>query len=229
MPADEKPKHKGFKDYKPGYLHIDTAQINLDKAKWCLFVAIDRTTRYVYLELHGDKTMATADAFLKAALTQYPFKIEKILTDNGAEYSYNLLPEDKKPKGGRLHGFDQTCRDQGVEHRTTLVKHPWTNGMVEAMNKKVKANTVRKFHYYSVDTLKKHLYEYCLNYNFNLKLRAIGRKPPFQAILDWHEKEPDIFSINPNHLYLGLNTYPYQRIKIVKTITTQTVRNSFAG
>ena len=133
MPADEKPKHQGFKDYKPGYLHIDTAQINLDKAKWYLFVAIDRATRYVYLELHGDKTMATADAFLKAALSQYPFKIEKILTDNGTEYSYNLLPEDKKPKDGRLHDFDQKCQDQKIEHRTTLVKHPWTNGQACAL------------------------------------------------------------------------------------------------
>ena len=73
------------------------------------------------------------------------------------------------------------------------------------MNKKVKANTVRKFHYDRVDALKKHLYEYSLNDNVNLKLRAIGRKPPFQAILDWYEKQPDIFSINPNHLCPGLN------------------------
>lgn len=211
LPADEKTPHKGFKEYKPGYLHIDTAQVNLGKVKHYLFVAIDRATRYVYLELHDDKTMATANAFLKAALAQYPFKIEKILTDNGAEFSYHLLPEDKKPKDGRLHTFDQTCQDQHVEHRTTLVKHPWTNGMVEAMNKKVKANTVKKFHYENITALKKHLYEYCLNYNFNLKLRAIGRITPFQAMLDWYDKEPELFSINPNHLYLGLNNYLIQR------------------
>jgi transposase InsO family protein len=205
LPADEKAKHKGFKKYDPGYLHIDTAQINLGRDKWYLFVAIDRATRYVYLELHGDKTMATSSAFLKAALAQYPFKVEKVLTDNGAEFSYNLLPEDKKPKDGKVHAFDKACQDNRIEHRTTLVKHPWTNGMVEAMNKKVKANTVRKFHYEDVAALKKHLYEYCLNYNFNLKLRAIGRVTPFQAILEWYDKKPAIFSINPNHLYLGLN------------------------
>ncbi|MGH8498842.1 MAG: hypothetical protein ACRERV_08575, partial [Methylococcales bacterium] len=48
-------------------------------------------------------------------------------------------------------------------HRTTLVKHPWTNGMVEAMNKKIKANTVKRFHYDTVEALKEHLYAYILN------------------------------------------------------------------
>jgi hypothetical protein len=56
--------------------------------------------------------------------------------------------------------------------------------MVEAMNKKIKTNTTRRFHYDNVTELKEHLYAYILNYNFNLKLRAIGRIPPFEAILD---------------------------------------------
>jgi transposase InsO family protein len=205
LPAEEKAATKTFKTYEPGFLHIDSAQINLGKDKWYLFVAIDRATRYVYLELHDNKTMVTAEAFLKAALAAYPFKINKLLTDNGAEFSYNLLPEDKKPKDGKRHVFDQACQDHSIEHRTTLVKHPWTNGMVEAMNKKVKANTTQRFHYDNVDQLKKHLYHYLLNYNFNLKLRAIGRKTPFESIRQWYDKKPDIFIINPNHLSLGLN------------------------
>jgi len=50
------------------------------------------------------------------------------------------------------------------------------------------------------------IYHYLLNYNFNLKLRAIGRKTPFDAMLQWYDKKPNIFSINPFHLNVGLNT-----------------------
>jgi len=199
LPAEEKGKTKAFKDYAPGYLHIDTAQINLGKDKWYLFVAIDRATRYVYIELHDNKRMETAAGFLRQTLAQYPFKVVKILTDNGIEFSYNLLVEAKKPKD-KVHPFVKICQDQKIEHRTTLVKHPWTNGMVEAMNKKIKANTVKRFHYDSVEALKEHLYAYVLNYNFNLKLRAIGRLPPFEAILNFYKKMPDIFTVNPDHL-----------------------------
>ena len=205
LPPEEKKQTKAFKDYAPGYLHIDTAQINLGKDKWYLFVAIDRATRYVYLELHDNKRMETAAEFLRQTLAQYPFKIVKILTDNGIEFSYNLLVEAKKPKD-KVHPFAKICQEQKIEHRTTLVKHPWTNGMVEAMNKKIKVNTVKRFHYDSVEALKTHLYAYLLNYNFNLKLRAIGRIPPFEAILNFYQKMPAIFTIKPDRLIVGLNT-----------------------
>jgi len=205
LPDEEKTTTKTFKTYEPGFLHLDTAQINLGKDKWYLFVAIDRATRYVYLELHDNKRMETATAFLENALAQCPFKIEKLLTDNGIEFSYlcpsgyNPLPDGKKPKD-KEHPFVALCKAKQIEHRTTLVKHPWTNGMVEAMNKKVKTNTTQRFHYDHVDALKTHLYHYLLNYNFNLKLRAIGRKTPFEAILQWYDKKPDIFVVNQNQL-----------------------------
>ena len=89
-------------------------------------------------QAHGDGT-----AFLENALAQYPFKVEKLLTDNGIEFSYNPLPDGKKPKA-KEHPFVALCKAKQIEHRTTLVKHPWTNGMVEAMNKKVKANTTQR-------------------------------------------------------------------------------------
>jgi len=204
LPEEENATRKAFKTYEPGFLHIDTAQINLGKDKFYLFVAIDRATRYVYLELHDNKRMETATAFLENTLALYPFKIEKILTDNGMEFSYNPLAEEKKPKD-KEHPFVALCREKEIEHRTTLVKHPWTNGMVEAMNKKVKANTTKRFHYDNVEALKTHLYHYLINYNFNLKLRAIGRKTPFDQMLQWYDKKPNIFSINPFHLNVGLN------------------------
>jgi transposase InsO family protein len=205
LPAEEKAATKAFKDYEPGFLHIDTAQINLGKDKFYLFVAIDRATRYVYLELHDNKRMDTATAFLDLTLAQCPFKVTKILTDNGIEFSYNPLPDKQKPKD-KAHPFVALCEARGIEHRTTLVRHPWTNGMVEAMNKKVKANTVQRFHYNDVGQLMTHLYHYLVNYNFNLKLRAIGRKTPFDAVLKWYDEKPELFAINPRQLILGLNS-----------------------
>jgi hypothetical protein len=30
------------------------------------------------------------------------------------------------------------CRENGIEHRLTKIKHPWTNGQVELMNRTIK-------------------------------------------------------------------------------------------
>lgn len=100
LPQDEQqPKaHKKFKEYKPEYLHIDTSEIRISKKKYYLFVAIDRATRYAYVEVHDNKTSATATMFLKNVLQQYPFKIQKILTDNGVEFCYNPYQRIKNRK-----------------------------------------------------------------------------------------------------------------------------------
>ena len=207
LPEEEqKQPYKGFKDYAPGYLHIDTAEVRVGGQKQYLLVAIDRATRYVYVELNDNKTMAITAQFLKNALAQYPFKVTKILTDNGAEFSYNLLPDNKKPKD-KIHLFDQVCNEHVIEHRTTKVRHPWTNGMVEAMNKKVKANTTKKYHYETAEELKTHLYHYILLYNFNQKLTALNRRTPFEAILDAYRENDSLFIQNPHQLSVGRNTY----------------------
>ena len=45
------------------------------------------------------------------------------------------------------HMFDMRCRENGIEHRLTKVKHPWTNGQVERMNRTIKEATVKRYHY----------------------------------------------------------------------------------
>ena len=47
-----------------------------------LFVAIDRASRWVYLDIFPDKTAASAQSFLERVVEKAPFKITKLLTDN---------------------------------------------------------------------------------------------------------------------------------------------------
>jgi len=45
------------------------------------------------------------------------------------------------------HMFAMRCRENGIEHRLTKIKHPWTNGQVERMNRTIKGATVKRYHY----------------------------------------------------------------------------------
>lgn len=47
----EKPPRKKFKLYPIGYFHIDIAEVRTEEGKLYLFVAIDRTSKFVYVEL----------------------------------------------------------------------------------------------------------------------------------------------------------------------------------
>ena len=54
LPAIEsdKPVRKTFKSYPIGYFHIDIAEVQTAEGRLCLFVAIDRTSKFAYVELH---------------------------------------------------------------------------------------------------------------------------------------------------------------------------------
>jgi transposase InsO family protein len=39
------------------------------------------------------------------------------------------------------------CRAHQIEHQLTKIRHPWTNGQVERMNRMIKKAAVKRFHY----------------------------------------------------------------------------------
>jgi len=70
IPQDEKnePKKKTFKDYEPGYVHIDVKYLPQMPDRRYLFVAIDRASRWVYLEIFPDKSAVSARVFLEGLI-----------------------------------------------------------------------------------------------------------------------------------------------------------------
>jgi IS30 family transposase len=140
-PKPEKPKAGRFEEAAIGFIHIDLKHLPaLQRRKSYAFVAIDRATRYVYLEIHPRRDGKTAAAFLKRFRDHFPAAIHTILTDNGSEFTDRFAVDMKgKPEGkpsGR-HPFDQVCTETGIEHRLTRPYRPQTNGMAERFNRRI--------------------------------------------------------------------------------------------
>jgi hypothetical protein len=76
---------KKFEEYPIGFVHIDITEVHIDKQKLYLFVAIDRATKYVFVELHERMRIEESVGFLRKLIAHCPFNINKILTDNGAK------------------------------------------------------------------------------------------------------------------------------------------------
>jgi len=195
---------KKFREYEIGYVHMDITEIRINKEKLYLFVGIDRVCKYVYVELHQRMTQEVARDFLEHFITDCPFKIHTILTDNGAQFTYALLAEHLRPKD-KTHMFDQTCARHGIKHSLTKFRHPWTNGQVEIMNKKIKAHTTKKYHYESVESLKKHLMAYLLAYNFQRPLKGLKYMSPYDKMIEIYEDKAELFRFDPTQKIVGLN------------------------
>lgn len=77
-----KPKRSRFKAYPIGYFHIDIAQVSTEQGKLHLFVAIDRTSKFAFVQLHEKATQRIAAAFLHDLVAAVPYTIHTVLTDN---------------------------------------------------------------------------------------------------------------------------------------------------
>jgi hypothetical protein len=63
----DKPMRKTFKAYPLGYVHIDIAEVRTEGGKLYLFVAIDRTSKFAFVELHEHATTRVSADLLHAA------------------------------------------------------------------------------------------------------------------------------------------------------------------
>ena len=82
----DKPRRSKFKRYPIGYFHIDIAEVRTEQGKLHLFVAIDRTSKFAFVELHEKATRRVASTFLQALAAAVPYKIHTVLTDNGTRW-----------------------------------------------------------------------------------------------------------------------------------------------
>jgi len=202
----DKTARKPFKRYPIGYFHIDIAEVRTEEGKLYLFVAVDRTSKYVFAQLMPKATMRTARAFLEALVAAVPYQIHTVLTDNGIQFAD--LPKNREGPTARWRGhpFDRACWSHGIEHRLTKPNHPWTNGQVERMNRTLKEATVRRYHYEDHQQLRDHLAAFLDAYNFAKRLKTLQGFTPYEAICKAWADNPERFRYDPIHLTSGLNT-----------------------
>jgi transposase-like protein len=196
----DKPVKKQFKRYPIGFFHIDIAEVQTAEGRLCLFVAIDRTSKFAYVELHPCAGKMEAAQFLHRLAQSIPYAIHTVLTDNGIQFTNR-----KKDKYAFEHIFDRTCRELSIEHRLTQVKHPWTNGQVERMNRTIKEATVKRYHYDSHQQLEGHLRDFIQAYNYARRLKTLNGLTPYEFLCKTWTSEPERFTINPIHQMPGLN------------------------
>ena len=197
---------KKFKAYPIGYFHIDIAELQTAEGKLYLYVAIDRTSKFAFVQLARKTGRTSAAAFLEALIAAVPYKIHTVLTDNGIQFTFPPRYADGPTARYATHMFDMRCQENGIEHRLTKIKHPWTNGQVERMNRTIKEATVQRYHYDRHDQLEAHLADFINAYNYARRLKTLKGLTPYEYICKCWTSQPERFKFNPLQQMPGLNT-----------------------
>ena len=147
LDEETKKEIKEFKKYEPGYLHIDVKVLpKINKERKYLFVSIDRATRLVYIEIRDKKDAKNGAEFLENAIKYYPYKITKVLTDNGGEftnkthYKYN----DNNNNNDNINNQEQIKEKEN--NNNTIDKTKETNNNQNKKSGNIKEKINKKTH-----------------------------------------------------------------------------------
>jgi transposase-like protein len=209
IPKEYSPKQvvKGrgkFRDYEIGFVHIDITEFYLCGQKHYLYVAIDRVTKLAFAHLYSRKRNLESVDFIGKVLAFYPYKLHRVLTDNGQQFTYRGMNKQLRPKLKR-HPFTAALLAAGVKHKLTAFYSPQTNGQVEKMNDILKSATIKMFEYQTVSQFKASLASFLNYYNCSKRLSALRRKTPYEVVLQKWQESPKLFKKNPGHYCVGLD------------------------
>lgn len=139
------------------------------------WTAIDECTRLRFVYAFEEHTPENTVKFLKMLTTVFPFRIRRIQTDNGTEFTYKFISDTEKSP------MDQLLEAWGIEHILIPPRTPWHNGKVERSHR----NDQRYFYdwekFHSVEELNKKLKDH-LVWSNNKPMRTLGGKSPLTLL-----------------------------------------------
>jgi transposase InsO family protein len=198
-PSAPKPATQSFAPQPFGYVHVDLKHLpRLNKQPAYVFVAIERTTRFVHIEIVEERSGATIAACLERFLKAFGHPVHTILTDNGSEFTDRFgdvrwhKRDDQRRGGTGRHPFDQVCQHHRVRHKLTRPYRPQTNGMAERFNRRL-AEAIRNHPRSGANAGKNRfdnhaernafIHSFVDNYN-RTRLRCLAHKAPAELLLN---------------------------------------------
>ncbi len=194
------PLPKTFKDYEPGFVHVDVTYLPRmpDEAEHrYLIAAIDRASRWVYCEIRPDKTAATAAGFLE----RLPPKRRSSCRPSSPTTARSS-PTASAPTGERDRpAGTPSIKSAPRSSSTRLIKprHPQTNGMIERFNGRV-AEVSKTTTFASARHLETTLQRYLHLYNQHIPQKNLGHVTPLAKLKEYYRTKPALFQKRPiNH------------------------------
>ena len=141
------------------------------------WTAIDECTRMRFVYGFEEHTPENSVKFLKMLINTFPFQIKTIQTDNGTEFTYKFISDEK------ICPFDKALTKLRIKHKLIPPRTPWHNGKVERSHR----NDQRYFYdwetFRSVEELNEKLEKHLIWSN-NKTMRTLGRKSPIQLLAE---------------------------------------------
>jgi len=145
--------------------------------KFYQYTAIDEFSRFRYLEAFQENSSYSSATFLENLQKAFPFSIECVQTDNGAEFTKRLCSGSQSTPTL----FETRLKQCGIHHKLIRPYTPRHNGKVERSHRKDNEYFYATHKFFSFDDFKKQLATHSRWYN-GFPMRPLGWISPKQTL-----------------------------------------------
>lgn len=89
------------------------------------YIAKDVFTKLRFIKVYEELSVNNSVDFVKRSIRFFPFRIKRIQTDHGVEFTYDMLSSK------RIHPLDKLLKKHKIKHSLSPVATPRYNGQVE--------------------------------------------------------------------------------------------------
>ena len=186
LPLKKKKKKRQNKPYQRAEYPGQKVQIDVkyvpsycvtDGKKYYQYTAKDECTRWTYREMYDEHSTYSSQQFLLGLVTHAPFMIREIQTDNGTEFTKQLLSND--PNDKTL--FEQELEKLEIIYHRIRPATPRHNGKVERQHRIDEMRFYRHMRMYSLEDGRKQLAKYQRVSN-DCIMTCLGMRSPNQIL-----------------------------------------------
>ena len=141
------------------------------------YTAIDECTRFRFIAAFKEQSTYSSMRFLQQLIQRFPFKIHKVQTDNGVEFTKRFQAADEE----NLTLFERELKRLGIAHQKIRPYTPRHNGKVERSHRKDNEEFYATHTFYSFEDFKVQLARRNREYN-QFPMRPLGWKSPREAL-----------------------------------------------
>ena len=137
------------------------------------YTFIDEYSRFRFLEAFKEHSSYSSAEFIRHCVKKFPFTIECVQTDNGAEFT-NCMNNTKTVRPSL---FEKTLAELCIRHKRIKVYTPRHNGKVERSHRKDNEYFYASHKFYSFEDFQKQLAVWNRKYN-NFPMRPLNWRSP---------------------------------------------------
>ena len=94
-----------------------SASLRLAQGKLNMFLAIDRVSKFTYVESRDNAGKMNGADFLRGVVSAFPYAIHTVLADNGMAFADLPKNRGRSPAMEAMFGghiFDRVCKENGI-------------------------------------------------------------------------------------------------------------------